>query len=223
MNLLELVPDSPAINYDFALNMVILSLVESDYDGVKTWYFDSSGNPNLQRDLATILFQTKVLQGHSSITTNLSEYIPEEIRNRIVGMRKLKINGIGFTKKTILVEDLALSGLNPQTLLFNMLDEGYLEYIRNDDILGYEIDEDVLKEAKRKGYMKEMESYFFSREFKLSENEDNLINLSVEKTGLKLLKFKMKNEVSLRRFEENNEKQIGEKQVRNLEFTPKYR
>jgi hypothetical protein len=168
--IINLEPNAPHINDDFTLGVLSFTINE---DGVvKTFYFQhvEGGlivNDELAEILRTSVESARTQDGDNGISTQLSSFIPSEIMDSsLIGIRQVGIDHIDSTKTKIVIEKIAMKTRMPQALLFYMLDTVLSEYNKNPNILRFEIDSNVIAEAKQVGYFHHMNKFIESRELK---------------------------------------------------------
>jgi hypothetical protein len=156
MHLTGIVRNSPSVVYDSTFSITSLSLWEFDletrFDGLKTWYFQSGDGQDLSQKILKDISAGKVSIGHT-INTNLSSYISPETMKSFAGLRLISQKTIDRNHGVLRVEKMLIqTQRNVQPLVYMMLDQPLSLTKILPNLVGYEIDETVLRDSLEYGY-----------------------------------------------------------------------
>jgi hypothetical protein len=169
MHLTGISRNSPSVVYDSTFSITSLSLWEFDletgFDGLKTWYFQAEDGSDLSQEILKDISVGKVSFGHT-INTNLSSYILSKTMDSFVGLRQISQQMIDQKHGILRVEKMIIqTQRNVQPLIFMILEQPLLLTKKHPNLVGYEIDEMVLRDS-------------------LTYKYDNIVGIFCEKSNL---------------------------------------
>jgi hypothetical protein len=192
MHLTGISRNSPSVVYDSTFSITSLSLWEFDletgFDGLKTWYFQAVDGRDLSQDILRDISAGKVSIGYT-INTNLSSYISPQTMNAFVGLRQISQKLIDSKHGVLRVEKIVIqTQRNVQPLVYMMLEQPLSLTKIHPNLVGYEIDETVLRDSLTHKYDKIVESFCE----KSSLIDPNKLIVEYNKPERKLLELKEK-------------------------------
>lgn len=163
MHLLGIQPNSPHVAYDTMFGITSLSLWEKDaetgFDGLKTWYFQDESGKDLSHQILTEL-NSQLITQNQTISTLKSSHLSPKTLETCVAVRLMKQKLIDDKFGILEIEKIEISTNKiAQPLVFLMLDAplSMVKYHKN--LVGYQLNENIIKDSFRYGYDKILQKF----------------------------------------------------------------
>ncbi|NJL96867.1 hypothetical protein HC864_03595 [Candidatus Gracilibacteria bacterium] len=206
--------NKPIINYDRFNDITSFSILESDFVGLKTWYFKGQVGSDIFKHLQ------QSYNRHKEVATNsnfqISKHLPQHLlySETYQGYRKVAINKIFDSKYSLTFKELEVTtnSENPRALFKFMLDEIVGKHNSHPDILETSIDQNIIQDsANSEFFFSQLSSYKEQRGFAANSENTQILNRKKEYNLAKLQHEKLAN--NIQNFSrENNETTNNERE-----------